>query len=345
MRSKFRRLVNLYKLIWGPDWIDFLREEAARARSESAALRGEITAMRAELAHAQSQQGVQARSECAALHSEVAAMREELAQAQSQQAAAEAQLASLHTWLARREELDYLKSSLEVPREWSAEFNEWKQQHPVPAQPLVSVCVATYNRAQLLLERCLPSIFAQTYDHFELIVVGDGCTDETAARLAEVRDARLRFVNLPKRGDYPSDPMRRWMVAGTQAVNHAMRLVRGDYVTHLDDDDEHLPERLEKLVAFATAQECDFVWHPFWTEVAPAQWVLFEGHEFALGQVTTSAVFYRSWLTRIEWNVDAHWLREPGDWNRFRRFKYLEPVMKRYPEPLLRHYRERNQRG
>ena len=34
-------------------------------------------------------------------------------------------------------------------------------------------------------------------------------------------------------------------------------------------------------------------------------------------------------------------LLEPGDWNRFRRFKFFQPVMFRYPEPLLRHYREK----
>ena len=56
--------------------------------------------------------------------------------------------------------------------------------------------------------------------------------------------------------------------------------------------------------------------------------------------MTTSSVFYRSWFRKIEWDVNAHMLLEPGDWNRFRRFKYLQPLMFRYPEPLLRHYPE-----
>ena len=42
------------------------------------------------------------------------------------------------------------------------------------------------------------------------------------------------------------------------------RWARGDYVTHLDDDDEYLPQRLEVLVQYARARGCDFVWHPFW---------------------------------------------------------------------------------
>jgi len=276
-----------------------------------------------------------------ALSGEAAALRDELANLRAKHAELELKLAA-H---ARREEVDLFKSSLEVPFEWIAEFQEWKARHPIPERPLVSVCVATFNRARLLTERCVPSILGQTYRNLELIVVGDGCTDETEELIRGIRDPRLKFVNLPERGRYPADPLRRWMVAGTVPVNHAMSLARGDYVTHLDDDDEHLPDRLEKLLAFARAEQCDLVWHPFWFESAEGRWLLNESQEFAWTQVTTSAVFYRAWLTRMEWDVRAYRLMEPGDWNRFRRIKYLGAVCRRYPEPLLRHYQERNRKS
>src|SRR5262249_1151961 len=77
-----------------------------------------------------------------------------------------------------RGEGDLARSKLEVPTGMFDEFQQWKAAHPLPAEPLVSVCVATYNRAGLLTERCLPSVLGQTYRRFELIVVGDGCTDE-----------------------------------------------------------------------------------------------------------------------------------------------------------------------
>jgi len=211
---------------------------------------------------------------------------------------------------------------------------------PIPKEPLVSVCVATYNRARILTERCIPSILSQTYPKLELIVVGDGCSDETEELVAKIDDARLKFVNLPERGRYPDDPMRRWMVAGTQAMNHAMSLARGDYVTHLDDDDEYLPERLEKLVAFAAKNGCDLVWHPFWIEERGGKWRLIGANAFRIREVTTASVFYRAWFTRIKWDVEAHRLWEPGDWNRYRKIKYLGPQAMRYPEPLLKHYRE-----
>lgn len=241
------------------------------------------------------------------------------------------------------EQADMLKSSLEVPREMVDDFFAWRAATPVPEQPLVSICVATYNRGRLLTERCIPSLLNQTYKNVEVVVVGDHCTDDTEARVSQIKDTRLKFLNLPERGNYPSDPHRRWMVAGTAAINKAMELATGDFISHLDDDDEHLPERVEKLLQFAKEQQCDFVWHPFWFEDGAGNWQLNHAPQFGISQVTTSSVFYRSWFKRITWNVEAHRLLEPGDWNRFRRIKYIGPAAARYPEPLLRHYLERQQ--
>src|SRR5690242_4802472 len=45
--------------------------------------------------------------------------------------------------------------------------------------PLVSVTIPTYNLGQILVERTIPSVLAQTYKNWELIVYGDVCTDDT----------------------------------------------------------------------------------------------------------------------------------------------------------------------
>jgi|SRR5947209_14184932 len=65
--------------------------------------------------------------------------------------------------------------------------------------PLVSICVATVDRAGLLLERCIPSLLAQTYRNLQIVVVGDNCMDDTMQRLASHGDSRIQFVNLPGR--------------------------------------------------------------------------------------------------------------------------------------------------
>ena len=242
-----------------------------------------------------------------------------------------------------RGELDALKSSLEVPQEVIDDFFAWKARNPIPSHPLVTVIVATYNRSRLLTERCLPSILGQTYANLEVLVVGDCCTDDTGELVAQIKDPRLKFYNLPERGRYPSDPLRRWMVAGIAPQNMALSIAQGDFITHLDDDDEYTPDRLEELVKFAIDNQCDFVWHPFWWEQDNGIWVIKQAMEIALGEITTGAILYRGWFKNVPGKMDAYRQMEPADWNRCRRIKYIGPVAMRYPEPLLRHYRERNQ--
>ena len=55
-----------------------------------------------------------------------------------------------------RYELDALKGSMQVRPELLDEFEQWKATTPIPENPLVSVCVATFDRPNLLVDRCLP---------------------------------------------------------------------------------------------------------------------------------------------------------------------------------------------
>ncbi len=82
----------------------------------------------------------------------------------------------------------------------------------------------------------------------------------------------------------------------------------------------------------------------FHHEKAEGRWELNPAEEFASSQVTTSSVFYHRWFARIGWDINAYRLKEPGDWNRFRKFRYLGVRHARYPEPMLFHYREQNRR-
>ena len=256
------------------------------------------------------------------LHAEIATLRSDLAR----------QTALLH------ELFDDFKCSTDVEETLVDEFHAWKKGHVVPEEPLVSICVSTYNRPELLLSRCLPSLISQTYKNIEIIVVGDHSADDVVEAVGAVTDPRLKFVNLPARGNYPELFQLQWCVAGTAPDNHALALARGDYLTHLDDDDEYLPHRIEALVNFARESAADVVYHPFWNVHPCNPATLVEASHFHYGQVTTGSVFYRSWFARIPYDIKAYVLREPGDWNRFRKFRYVRPVIARYSEPLLRHY-------
>lgn len=211
--------------------------------------------------------------------------------------------------------------------------------------PLVTVCVATYNRGAILVDRCLASIIGQDYENLEIIVVGDCCTDDTQERVAAIGDDRIRFVNLPERGHYPKNSFRRWMVAGTKPINHALEMATGSFITHLDDDDEYAPDRIRLLVEFIQETRADLVWHPFEWQRTRWIWSVNKATEFSYGQATTSSIFYHKWFRNIPWDINAHRFYEPGDWNRLRKIEYLGANLARHPGYLLRHYRERNQKS
>ena len=101
--------------------------------------------------------------------------------------------------------------------------------------PLVSVIIPTYNRWPMV-DEAVESVLAQSFRSFELIVVDDGSTDETANAL-EKHGARLRIISQGRTG-----------VAA--ARNHGVMMARGRYVAFLDSDDLWLPKKLGIQTAF-----------------------------------------------------------------------------------------------
>ena len=188
-------------------------------------------------------------------------------------------------------------------------------------RPLITVRIATYNRAETLLERTLPSVLAQTYPHFEIVVVGDHCTDETAARLAALDDDRIRFHNLPYRADYPEDDRQRWMVAGTPGANTGNELARGDWIAPLDDDDTWTPDHLELLLDLALAGRYEVAYGLLrWRNVL-------NGNEMDVYRYPPAhaafgfqgALVLRQLTPLFEYDERAFVVDEPGDWNLCRR--------------------------
>ena len=59
---------------------------------------------------------------------------------------------------------------------------------------LVSVIIPTYNRAHTL-PRSIESVLNQSYSNFELIIVDDGSTDETADVIKQYNDSRIRYFH------------------------------------------------------------------------------------------------------------------------------------------------------
>ena len=96
--------------------------------------------------------------------------------------------------------------------------------------PTVSVVIATYNKADTLAD-AISSVLRQTYRDFEILVVDDGSTDDTAQRVKAYGD-KIRY--LPKKN------------GGTgSARNLGIAQARGRFVAFLDGDDLWLPRKLE----------------------------------------------------------------------------------------------------
>lgn len=102
-------------------------------------------------------------------------------------------------------------------------------------KPLVSVLLPVYNAQDTVVE-AIQSILAQTYTHFELVVINDGSTDATRERILSVRDDRIRY--------YENE--------GNQGLvytlNRGIDLCRGKYIARMDADDISLPTRFKKQV-------------------------------------------------------------------------------------------------
>lgn len=215
--------------------------------------------------------------------------------------------------------------------EYQAAFTE--------AEPLVSVCVITLNRSQLLIERCIASLQAQTYKNLQIIVVGDHCTDDTAERLAQVGDSRIEFHNLESRSVYPAPGRDRWLVAGTTPGNAARSLARGRFITHLDEDDTYDPERIEIAVNTAQRTWADFVWHKFFFQQPDGTWKVWGNGSVEYSQIGMGMILYHSFFARLPADLYAYRVGEPGDWNLIRRMKYLRPRMQFIDQPLTYYYR------
>jgi glycosyltransferase involved in cell wall biosynthesis len=107
---------------------------------------------------------------------------------------------------------------------------------PSRRSPAVSTIVATYNRSNVLA-LAIETARAQTFEDWEMVVVGDACTDDTEEVVRSFDDDRIRFVNLPENCGEQSGPN-----------NAGVRLSRGRYVAYLNHDDLWFPDHLERAV-------------------------------------------------------------------------------------------------
>ena len=112
--------------------------------------------------------------------------------------------------------------------------------------PTVSVIIPTYNWSSVL-RYAIQSVLWQTFQDFELLLVGDGCTDDSAEVAASFGDARIRWHNLPRNSGNQSAPN-----------NFGIEQARGRYIAYLGHDDLWYPNHLERMVGACEELHADF---------------------------------------------------------------------------------------
>jgi glycosyltransferase involved in cell wall biosynthesis len=117
----------------------------------------------------------------------------------------------------------------------------------VSAPSRVTVVIPTQGRWPLL-QRTLAGALRQQGVDLELVIVDDGSSDETAERLAELGDRRIR-------------PIRHEVSRHVAAARNAgIAAATGEWIAFLDDDDLWAPNKLRAQLGAAAAQKADFAW-------------------------------------------------------------------------------------
>ena len=114
---------------------------------------------------------------------------------------------------------------------------------------LVSIIVPVYNVEKFIRET-MDSVLAQTYPHWELLLVEDGSGDSSAevieAYIKEKQETRIRLLRQPSNQ------------GAAKARNRGVQEARGRYLAYLDADDLWVPEKLERQLLFMAEKGAAF---------------------------------------------------------------------------------------
>lgn len=121
------------------------------------------------------------------------------------------------------------------------------------AEATVSILVNCYN-SEAYLRQAIDSIYAQTYQRFEVILV-DNCSTDKTAEIAHSYDKRLKYVKTDK------------TIPLYAARNVGLKFANGEYLAFLDSDDWWLEDKLEKQIDLINNKEADFVYSSYRSEI------------------------------------------------------------------------------
>lgn len=176
---------------------------------------------------------------------------------------------------------------------------------PHKAQPIVSVVMATYNRSNII-GYAIESVRSGSFQDWELIVIGDACTDDTASVVAGINDPRVRFIQLDRNYGEQSGPN-----------NHGVAIATGEYLAFLNHDDLWLPDHLERSIERLQETGADLI---FGQGIA----VGLDGHTHSIcGALCKTRQPYQPWMLvpATLWVMRRELTQRVGPWSRAREIR------------------------
>ncbi|WP_440898596.1 glycosyltransferase family 2 protein [Bacillus daqingensis] len=159
------------------------------------------------------------------------------------------------------------------------DLTELKQVNTVTTkQPLVSVITPAYNAAGVIGET-IESVQKQTYTNWEMLIVDDCSTDETREiiRTYAAEDSRIRLIELVVNS------------GAAVARNTALEQAAGTYAAFLDSDDQWLPHKTERQLAWMQKYGAAFTFSQYYV-------IDSDGTNLGLGDLIPARVGYRDLL-------------------------------------------------
>lgn len=101
---------------------------------------------------------------------------------------------------------------------------------------MISVVIPLYNK-EASIKLSLMSVLSQSYQDFEVVIVDDGSTDNSVAKVEEIQDSRIRLIRQGNGG--PS-----------KARNTGVKNAKGEWILFIDADDEMLPDAISNFAKY-----------------------------------------------------------------------------------------------
>ena len=203
-------------------------------------------------------------------------------------------------------------------------------------KPLVSIVIPAYN-VESYIKNAIESALNQTYKNIEIIVIDDGSTDSLKKALEPyLKSKKIKYIYQENKG-----------LAG--ARNTGIKNARGEYIALLDSDDEFLPEKIERQIAYLENHpECDICYCDLWHfyEEEPGR-LLKLNYKYYSGEDTfpklleknfinpLTVVLRRSIIERYGYFDEKY--RRSEDWELWLRLSYQGVQFCVLPEILAKH--------